>query len=82
MPRFFGLQRVSQKKLGRIPDLGVLLGRNLGGIPDLGVFLRRNSAEFSIWACFSEETQGNRIKQNHASERSLYPYGDLPDWWF
>ena len=20
--------------------------------------------------------------QNHASERSLYPYGDLPDWWF
>ena len=20
--------------------------------------------------------------QNHASERSLYPYGDLPDWCF
>ena len=52
-------RRVSRKKLGRNSRFRRVSRKKRTGILDLGVFLGRNSAEFLIWACFSEEIRQN-----------------------
>jgi len=48
MPRFFGLQRVAQKKLGWNSRFRPVAKKKRGRILDLGVLLGRNTLDFSI----------------------------------